>query len=186
MPLLSYQSAGETCWVTCMVNGIRFVKKEPRISTAAYRLLHHPLRDYGVEYDSTFEAVLTGVRSLTGLKFTCSRGNDVAPTIEALHFKRQVAVCDIGSGDHSILLTGRHKDWFSAFDPWWYERGRRDIRRRLRFPEDESSTNVKIHREHLLGERRGKGYGEGMAYQMGKIGSRCLTVIERLNKHRRG
>lgn len=50
MQPLSYQSAEHTCWVTCMVNGIRLVTQTDRIPTSAYLQLHSLLDDDGVFY----------------------------------------------------------------------------------------------------------------------------------------
>ena len=58
MQPLSYQSAEHTCWVTCMVNGIRLVTQTDRIPTSAYLQLHSLLDDDGVSYYTTEELKL--------------------------------------------------------------------------------------------------------------------------------
>ena len=167
-----------------MINGIRHVTNEDTISTRAYRLLHSMLRDDGVHCYEEWEllqldAVLSEVANLTKLRFRHCSKERVAKEIEGFRFAKRAAVCDIGHGDHSILLTGNKGDWFSAFDPWQYEPGRQDILGKLGFPEDDTATNVLIHKRHLLGNGRGNGYWSGKEYQMGKVAMRFLTVIEK-------
>ena len=185
---LSYQTAEESCWVTCMINGIRHITKEETIPTRAYRLLHSMLQDDGVHYYKPWEllqldSVLSEVASLTKLKLWHRRKDQVAGEVEGLCFARLAAVCDIGHGEHSILLTRRKGDWFSAFDPWWYGPDRREVAKKLRspkcFPKNDIATNMRINKSHLLGTGRGRGYGCGKDYQMGKTEKRFLTVIER-------
>lgn len=185
---LSYQTANESCWVTCMINGIRHITKEDTIPTRAYRLLHSMLQDSGVHYNKPWEllqldSVLSEVESLTKLKFRHCRRDQVKGEVERLCFAKLAAVCDIGHGDHSILLTRRKGDWFSAFDPWWYGPDRREVPEKLSspngFPENDIATNILINKSHLLGTGRGRSYGCGKDYQMGKIEMRFLTVIER-------
>ena len=126
-----------------------------------------------------FKAVLSEVENLTHLKFRHFQKERVTRVVERLRFAERAAVCDIGHGDHSILLTGKEGNWFFAFDPWWYGRRRRDVPDNLRFPGNDGVANVHIHKSHLLDEEVGPGYRRGKDYQMGKLSRRFLTVIEK-------
>ena len=96
-----------------------------------------------------------------------------------------MAICDVGDGDHSILLNGKSKcgSWLSAFDPWWYAADRK-ANKNVRFPRGNFQTevNVKIRMHHLLKHPYAKKYKDkyesGKAYPMGKKKYHCLTVIE--------
>ena len=96
-----------------------------------------------------------------------------------------MAICDVGNGNHSILLNGKSKcgSWLSAFDPWWYEASREDDKN-VRFPKGKNRTevNVEINMRHLLQDpynRCQQRYSLGMAYPMGKNKRKhVLTVIE--------
>ena len=187
MQPLCYQSGETTCWVACMVNGIRFVLEQDRIPTAVYRLLHSVLRNAGVRYDAesgraALDNLLEWLNVHTDLFFAVHVGDEVAETINNLQYNWQsVAVCDIGNGDHSILLNQRRGEWFSAFDPWWYgPPGSRRRNANLRFPADDRFVNVKIRQSHLVDENLDENkYNIGRAYQMGEIGSRFVIVVER-------
>ena len=95
-----------------------------------------------------------------------------------------VAICDVGNGNHSILLNGKSKcgDWLSAFDPWWYGDSRK-ANNNVRFPKGKirSKVNVEIRIRHLLEDPYAtykNKYNSGTAYPMGKKKHHSLTVIE--------
>ena len=186
MQPLSYQSAEATCWVTCMLNGIRFVLEQDRIPTAEYRRVHRLLRDRGVIFDTVpgraaLNRLLEWLNQNTTLTFTAHEGDEVAEVIENLQFNwRSVAVCDIGNSDHSILLNQKRGEWLSAFDPWWYgPPGSRQRNTNLKFPSDDRFANVKIRQAHLMDEELdGCNYEIGLAYQMGTVDSRFVTIIK--------
>ena len=125
MQPLSYQILPASCWVTSMLNGIIFLfESNTKVPLLAYRLLHELLIEKGVFYYTkkeltSFEAIIKAVSTCTGLKIDYHSGHAVQPAIEALNFNTQVAVCDIGSGDHSILINGIKEDWVEGFDPYW-------------------------------------------------------------------
>lgn len=183
MQPLSYQSAESSCWTTCMVNGIRLVTRRNRVSTRVYRKLQCLLQDYGVPYDTpeqraALQNAIQEVNNLSRLNIRYHTGAAVADELLQLQFDRQVAVCDIGSGAHSILLHKRGGDWFEGFDPWWYDE-ERSGGRRLRFPKGDRAVNVKIHQLHLFGKTvNHKKYNKGEEYHMGDIRLRSVTVIE--------
>ena len=93
-----------------------------------------------------------------------------------------MAICDVGNGDHSILLNRKSEcgNWLSAFDPWWYDDNRTD-NGNVQFP-GESWTNVRISMQHLLRDPLDvylDEYNSGKAYPMGmNIEKRFLAVIE--------
>ena len=129
---------------------------------------------------SVFLPVIGAIEKFTGLKVDYRRGSDVASAISELDFRRQVAVCDIGNGDHSVLINGKCDEWFSTFDPWWYGETRSD-NMDLKFLINDPSVNVKIKERHLLANRLStKAYQIGMAYQMGgKIEKRFVTIMSK-------
>ena len=185
MQPLSYQSAKETCWVTCMINGIRFVSNSPRIETKVYKLLHSLLKSDGVFYytrrqKKKFDDMIEEIAYYTELKIRSYCGNEVIDVVKELRFNNKAAVCDVGNGEHSILLTGRKDNWIKAFDPWWYDKENRcnDNVRSL----EKCMANVMIRENHLLEDRlRGhtKEFRQGEAYPIGeKICTKFLTLIK--------
>ena len=179
---LSYQSAEHSCWVACMVNGIRLVTDSDRVGTPEYRQLHSLLQDEGVPcYEpaelEAFDSVIEEVSNITELHIYRSCGNDVENMLLGLQFNRCVVVCDIGNGDHSILLHNRMDDWFEGFDPYWYEEERCG-NQLLKFPKGNPTVNVKIRKRHLFSRSvDANAYGNGEEYHMGGIGRRFLTII---------
>ena len=111
MQPLSYQLADSSCWVACIFNGIRFLLRENRLATPVYRIVHSLLQDRGVIYHNerdleALKEVYWRLERYTGLVFEHQRGNEVDPTLRCLELEGdQVAICDVGNGDHSILLT---------------------------------------------------------------------------------
>ena len=118
---LSSQPLGTSCWVTSMINGIMYLHKGKRVPFMAYRLLHNLLVEDGVFYytkkeQQQFEAVIQAVGACSNLEITYRTADDVENLIRDLNYTNQVAVCDIGSGDHSILINGFQNGAFEAFD----------------------------------------------------------------------
>ena len=185
MQPFSYQSAGHTCWIACMINGIRHVSKKERIQTKVYRLLHCLLRDEGVYYYTkqqliNFHNVIEEVAWLTKLDIRRVCGSRVARAVEELRFDGKAVVCDVGNGEHSILLTCRKGDWLEAFDPYWYEE--RIDNANITIVDDNPIINTRIQLNHLINDGVSahiNAYRRGEAYPMGqKIEKRFLTVIE--------
>ena len=186
MQPLSYQLAETTCWVACILNGIRVLLGENRLATPVYRIVHSLLQDRGVVYyeERDLEALNEAYRRLekyTGLSFACRRGHEVAPALRRLDLNGdRVAICDVRNGDHSILLTERNGAWLSAFDPWWYPR--REANANVRIA-GEWHANTEILQSHLLDddpEACEDAYGLGQAYPMGPDPeTRFMTVIAR-------
>lgn len=183
MQPLSYQLAEESCWVACMINGIRLVIDNDRIPTPVYRKLHCLLKDDSVPYCTSeerkaFKDTIEEVSNLTRLNIYHKREADVENALRGFRFsERNVAICDIGDGNHSILLHNRTGKWFDGFDPYWYgeERCGNQL---LKFPKGNSTVNVRIHKKHLFAIKVDLGrYGKGEEYHMGKIKKRFLTVI---------
>ena len=183
---LSYQLAETTCWPACVLNGIRFLLKQDRLETPVYRIVHSLLQDYGVVYyeERDLEALMEvywRLEKYTGLTIKYWQGKDVAPTLRDLELNGdQVAICDVGDGDHSILLTKRRDNWLKSFDPYWYSRRNPDseIVRIVDF----WHANTKILQCHLLEEdsrAHEKAYQRGEAYPMGDERTRFMTVIRK-------
>ena len=187
MQPLSYQLAEESCWIACMINGIRLVTESDRVLTPVYRELHSLLQDDGVSCDSeeeltAFDSAIEKVNHLTRLNIYHRRRADVDNELRGLRLNRCVAVCDIGDGAHSILLHNRMGDWFDGFDPWWYgeERCGNQL---LKFPKGNCNVNVRIHRRHLFSRSvNARAYGKGEEYHMGDINLRFLTVIQPITR----
>ena len=121
------------------------------------------------------------------MSFRYVRREDVANEFRDLDFDKRVAVCDVGNGDHSILLNDKSEcgNWFSAFDPWWY--GEDQARKEMVSGNDgvelknEAAVNVRIHLNHLLDSyvKYRELYMLGAAYPVGNnIEKRFLTVVE--------
>ena len=134
MQPLSYQLAETSCWPACVLNGIRVLLGEKRLETPVYRIVHSLLQDRGVFYykkrdRKALKEVYWRLEKYTGLAFECRRRGKVEPALRRLELNGdQVAICDVGDGDHSILLTKRNGNWLRAFDPYWYPRRNPDER----------------------------------------------------------
>ena len=189
MPPLSYQTTDRTCWETSVVNGIislldqnKLCGQDQLCHLYAYRALHYfvwnDIKNYYKE--KHFLPVIGAIEKFTGLRVDYRRGCDVDSAVRALHFDGQVAICDVGNGNHSILLNGKHDEWFSAFDPWWYEDARPPSDD-LQFPIGDSSINVKIREQHLLARRLDTArFNLGLSYQIGgNIRKRFVTILSR-------
>ena len=184
MQPLSYQLAETTCWIACMLNGIRYLLKHNRLVTPVYRAVHSLLQDRGVVYyeEGDLEAlneVYWRLERYTNLTFKYSRGCDVEPTLRRLKLSGdQVAICDVGDGDHSILLVERNDGWLKAFDPYWYAQR---IENENVLVVGEWCANINICENHLLGDdlpAHQEAYGLGQAYPMGQAPeTRFMTVI---------
>ena len=190
MQPLSYQTTARTCWETSMVNGILFLLDEDELCRQdqlchlyAYRALHYFVwNDVNNYYkEKHFLPVIGAIEKFTGLRVDYRRGCDVDNAVRALHFDGQVAICDVGNGEHSILLNGKHDGWFSAFDPWWYG-NIRPPSVDLQFPIGDPSVNVKIREQHLLaGILDTARFESGLSYQMGdKNKKRFVTILSKI------
>ena len=185
MQPLSYQLAETSCWVACMLNGIRCLLKQDRVATPVYRIVHSLLQDRGVVYyeERDLEAlkeVYWRLEKYTGLAFKHKQGGDVEPTLRRLDLNGdKVVICDVGNGDHSILLTKRKGNWLSAFDPYWYDQRKPD--EKIVRIVDKWHANTEILQSHLLDDSHQdhrKAFGLGQAYPMGKNPkTRFMTVI---------
>lgn len=119
MQPLTYQIGTSTCWATSIINGIMFLRGGERIESHKYKVLHSALNSilrrngvlyyYNVDFGK-YQAVAHILETCFSLKFNTVRGDHVADTIRKLHFNDQVAICDVGDGDHSILLNGKRKN----------------------------------------------------------------------------
>lgn len=181
---LSYQVLPTSCWVTSMINAILYLHRGKRVPFMAYRLLHNLLVEDGVFYytkkqKQEFDAIISAVGACTKLEITYETGDAVEALMKNLDYKRQVAVCDIGSGEHSILVHGFKGGVFSAFDPYWdsvKKNEAQDGRYETFSPYMEGSgntINVRIYADHLFAERAGTGF------QMGAKSMRFATVLTR-------
>ena len=198
MQPLSYQIGTKTCWATSIINGIIFLLDGARMESVQYKTLHFALnsilRKSGVIYYKNddffnYRSVTKPLEELFSLRFHCERGLEVQQKIRDMTFKDEVAVCDIGKGDHSILLNGKSEcgEWLSAFDPWWYclTENDRVSSKIVEFPKNENSANVRINLRHLLEDPYNAyetEYRVGKAYPMGhNIKMHFLTVVERID-----
>lgn len=187
MQPLSYQILPCSCWVTSVLNGLLLLYGDKnRMSGLVYRFLHSVLTDEGVSTQGRARhdwiTVMEAVQIRTGLRVRVFMGAEVEEAVRKLNFKKQVAVCDIFSGEHAILLTGKANGWIEAFDPDWHNVKVRRERRNCYVVQPEGSKtcqrglmNVLVDEDYLLLSGRGR-KGE---FQMGAVVSRTLTVIER-------
>ena len=186
MQPLSYQLAETSCWVACMLNGIRFLLRQNRLATPVYRIVHSLLQDRGVVYDKerdleALKEICWRLEKYTGLVLEHQRGNEVDSTLRCLKLKGdQVAICDVGDGDHSILLTERKGDWLKAFDPYWY--AQREATEKVGIV-DEWHANTEVLQDHLLDDdlqAYEEAFERGQAFPMGQdLEMRFMTVIRR-------
>ena len=198
MQPLAYQIGRSTCWITSIINGIMFLRNGERIGYLQYKIMQHALSSFlrsgkkgeweGVWFETdeefgVYDDVMKFSETLFSLSIRTVRDAEVADATRHLDFVDQVAICDVGNGDHSILLNGKSKcgNWLSAFDPWWYGGDRTDSEN-VRFPEETIATNVEIRMCHLLEDPYGKykeEYKTGKAYPMGRnMAQRSLTIIK--------
>ena len=92
MQPLSYQLAETSCWVACMLNGIRCLLKkegENRVETPVYRIVHSLLQDRGVVYYEEWDLealkeVYWRLEKYTGLAFEHQQGGKVKSTLRSL------------------------------------------------------------------------------------------------------
>ena len=165
MQPLYYQIGGTTCWGTSIINDIMYLREGERIKSFQYKTLYAALnsilRREGVwYYENTdmrnYEDVIDVSKFSFSLNFRYVRGREVADEIHRLDFDGKVAICDVGNGDHSILLNGKSTcgNWLFAFDPWWYGD---DQSRKEKVKENdnvelvnETAVNVRIMLNHLL------------------------------------
>ena len=185
MQPLSYQLAETTCWPACVLNGIRYLLKQDRVATPVYRIVHSLLQDRGVVYyeERDLEAlkeVYWRLEKYTGLVFKHKQGGKVKPTLQRLELNGdQVAICDVGDGDHSILLTKKKGDWLRAFDSYWYDQ--REPDEKIVRIVDKWHANTEILQSHLLDDdlRAHKGaFKRGEAFPIGQdLETRFMTVI---------
>lgn len=187
MQPLSYQILPCSCWVTSMLNGLLLLYGDKnRMPGLVYRLLHAVLTDEGVNTQGSLKndlsTVLEAIQIRTGLRVLNYHGTEVEAAIRELNFIKQVAVCDIDAGTHSILLSGRSNGGIEAFDPDWdsVKKKREKPNAYVVQPEENrqrrrGQVNVLIAEEHLLHARRMR-KGE---FKMGAVTTRTLTVLEK-------
>lgn len=170
-----------------MLNGLLMLHGDKnRMSGLVYRFLHTVLTDEGVYTQgrsrTDLAAVFQAIEVRSGIRVSVYFGADVEHAVRQLNFIKQVAVCDIDSGGHAILLTGRLKGWLEAFDPDWHNVKQKrespqlyivrpDTHKRCR----NGQTNLLINENYLVSLRRGN-KGE---FRMGAVKSRTLTVMEK-------
>ncbi len=187
MQPLSYQILPYSCWVTSMLNGLLLLYRDKnRMSGLVYKILHSLLTDEGVYTQGRqrhdWITVMEAIQTRTGLRVRVYMGAEVEGAVRKLNFKKQVAVCDILSGGHSILLTGKAEGWIEAFDPDWHNVKARRNKQNAYIVQPEAIgayrrglVNVLVDEDYLLMTGRGR-KGE---FQMGAVASRTLTVMEK-------
>lgn len=169
-----------------MLNGLLVLCGDKnKMSGLAYRLLHTVLTEDGVLTQKGLSSdcikVMQAIQLSTGLRIKNYFGAEVEAAIRNMHFRNQVAVCDIDAGAHSILLTGRSGGWIEAFDPDWdsVKMKKSKLNAYVVQPEGNKQckqyrANVVISVDYLLRKRTSKS-----GFQMGAILARHLTVIEK-------
>ena len=196
MQPLAYQIGRNTCLIASIINGIMFLRNGERIGYLHYKIMQTVLNSFlrsgvdaepeGVWLDTDkefgdYENVMKLLESFFELRICTKRFAEVADTIRQLHFNRQVAICNVGNGDHSILLNKKSECgcWLSAFDPWWYP-GVRTDNANVRFPKRKIWKNAEIRMCHLLEDPFGQyedEYAKGTAYPMGEYENEHLVTI---------
>ncbi len=187
---LSYQPTKVSCWVTSMINGLLFLSSgkdledPPLVPPKAYEALHKILSDEGVYYYTQaqlkeLDKVLDIICQITKYRVIYHSKERVEPAIHSLHFRNQVAVCDIEAGEHSILLNGGEGNWIYAFDPYWANVNQPEFKKNCYEiqPHVELGlvgvVNLKVDLGYFLSKRSLNGF------QLGAVSKRFLTVIEK-------
>jgi len=187
---LSYQPLATSCWVTSMLNAIIYLNRGKHVPYMANNLLNTILIEDGVFYYSKkqkkeFEAIINAVGSCVDLDIRYVTGEDVETCLNALNFKTQVAVCDIGSGGHSILINGKSDRVFQAFDPYWDNIKKAEhVEGKYHtcppyFVNSSYSVNLKICKDHFFGKRNNDGF------PMGAVSKRVATVLTKASRETR-
>jgi len=165
-----------------MINGIMYLHKGKTLPFMAYKLLHNLLAEDGVFYYTKkqiqeFEAVIQAVGACSKLEITYVTDKNVENLVSNLDYTKQVALCDIASGGHSILINGFNEGVFEAFDPYWenVSGGESIIEEYQKHPPykagSENSVNLRLWPKHLFAPRKGGGF------QMGAVSKRFATVL---------
>lgn len=179
---LAYQVLPTSCWVTSMINGILFLNDGKRVPFMAYRLLHDLLIEEGVFYytkkqKKEYEAIVSAVGVCTGLEITYVTGQEVEATVKSPDYEKQVVVCDISGGDHSILINGYKDGIFQAFDPYWEHVEKSELVKDQYetyspyMDGSDNAANVRIWEDHLFSDRAVS------LFQMGALSWRFATVM---------
>ena len=189
---LSYQTLESSCWVTSVTNALIYLfEDKKKISVLILRLLHSVLDDDGVggdkpKYKNDWKIILEAIAAKCSLIIENYSGEAAAKERANVDFSKSVVICDIrfkNNSVHSILINGRDTDWFIGFDPDWNQ-----VEEKLFLPNEyetlpdvvdfkRGQINVKIHRNHLFGQRTTK-HGR---FCMGAVSKRNITIISRQN-----
>jgi len=185
MQPLAYQVLQTSCWVTSMLNGIMLLNNGKHVPFMAYKLLHNLLVKEGVFYYNkedikAFEAIVASVGLCSNLKISWESCNTVEPCLMSLDYQHQLAVCDVGAGDHSILISGYENGIFQAFDPYWDSvKDCKSVKEEYEIfspymPKSGNSVNILIWKEHLFATKRNQDY---KGYKMGAESMRRATIL---------
>jgi hypothetical protein len=167
-----------------MVNAILFLNRGKHVPFMAHRLLHNLLVEDGVFYytkkeKQEFDAIIGAVGVCAQLEISYECGDLVEKLLRNLDYQSQVAVCDIGAGDHSILIHKYENGVFDAFDPYW-DNVKGSLTKTGEYETfspykdgSKNSVNLRIWENHLFSERTGNGF------QMGAKSRRFATVLTR-------
>lgn len=169
---LSYQTLPMSCWVTSMINGILFQYQGKLVPFMAYKVLHNIMTADGVLYytkgqKNDLDGILRAVESCSKLDIDYYTGESVEEKVRGLDYKKQVAVCDIGSGDHSILVNGFKDGIFDAFEPYWdnVKNGDSSDGEYETFPPymsgSKNTVNLRVSARHFFKEKNGPGFRMG-------------------------
>ena len=184
MQPLSYQPTNTTCWVTCVLNGLLVLRNGERITPEVYMLLHTLQSCTGVDYWNeaycSFRKIVDCVENIMGLQIMYYWKRCVATALQELNFKDQIAICDIHSAEHSILLHGKQDRlpkekaewWFNCFDSYWCNMEVNANPANFETYPQGHHVNLKVRQEHLLK------MGCQKDFRMGNQKSRCLMVIQ--------
>ena len=183
---LSYQTLPCSCWVTSMINGLLCLYGDKnRIPGFVLRLLHSVLTDEGVDSGgkakSDWEIVLEAIAEKCNLEIKSYKKEKVRINLERIDFNKAVVVCDISSGEHSVLIIKKKDDWYYGFDPDWDQvnKVKQNIEEFKVFPKVGKNligrVNFKVHNDHLFNERSTK----NRIFAMGAVSSRNLTIMKK-------
>ena len=163
---LSYQTHPNSCWVTSVLNALCLLytptatripkkfkygsKEKDDVVKFAHRLLHAALTDDGVDGSSGWDFILDAIGKRANWEIRTFKEADVEPTLKGLHFNRQVAICDLENGNHSVLVLGKYEGGFVVFDPDWNNilKARKDIEKFVEL-KDVKKNDAQIERGNL-------------------------------------
>jgi len=117
----AYQQSSHSCWIVSMHNAlIALFGESYKVPHDMSKLFYEHSSDDGVS-TRDMESILKIVRQRNRLKIHSFKKGVVTKSIIRRYLEKDntVMVCDVNSGNHSLLATNIRGDEMVAFDPDW-------------------------------------------------------------------